>query len=496
MGLVQRQAIKNNLLSYLGLSIGVVSQLFIYHLDLDAKGFADGLIKLAGLIFPFMTLGVGAFLIRFVPYVKGGKPKARSQLFTLSMKLVTIGLLLLTAITFFFGDEILTLLVQRGWSSETLTYRWPLLILIISLTYAAILSGNLINFNRIAIPVVFNDLTLKIGLPLLILLHYQNLIAKDGLVAGLVIIHLLIVTGLLVYSHRMGALKTDFSPLVLESKSKKEMFTMSAYGMFGLLGSSLITNTDVVAINQILTNRETAIFGFSLFAVSVMKIPFRAINTIVLPDIASLWQKKDIEGLKRLYQDASAVLAVGGGLIYVGLIVCLPYFYPINSGTAKYAEGYTVAVFLGTALSFDLITSINSPLISYTDHFRWSFVFILFSGVLNIILNYYFLSYLEWGIEGAAIATMISLFVYNLLKVTFVYWKMKIQPFHSSLWNAIATYAVVGLVAWAIPETNIFWITGIIKGSIIVVGSYLVFRYTEAVPVVKRMFEKGLKSAF
>lgn len=495
MGVVQRQAIKNNILSYIGIAIGVISQVFIYNKDLDAKGFADGLIKLAALIYPFMTLGVGLLLIRYVPFVKGGERKAKSQLFTLSMKAVTAGLLALTVVVFFFGDFLEDFLVQRGYLLKGLMeYRWAVLALIVCMTYAAILTGNLINFNRIAIPVIFNNLFLKVGLPILIISHFWGWITLDGIVSGLVVIHLCIVVGLLFYSKSQDAIQPDFSPIELIGKDKREMAVMSAYAVFGLLGSSLITNTDVVMINAVLSNTETAVFGFGLFAASVMKAPFQAINTIVLPQISRLWNEKDFPALQSLYQDASAVLVVGGGLIYVGLIICLPYFYPLTEGTAKYATGYYATVFLGGAIVFDLITSINSSLISYSDYFRWSLVFVLFSGGLNLLLNRYFLKVLEWGIEGAALATMTSLLVYNILKLIFIYWKMKIHPFTASLWKSIAAYLAIGTIAWLIPGLGIFWVTGLVKGLTILGLSFLIFRYTNTVPVVKKAIAGGFKS--
>lgn len=497
MGVVQRQATKNNVLSYVGVFIGTVSQVFIYNKDLDAKGFADGLLRLVALIYPFMTLGVGLFLIRYVPFVKGGERKAKAQLFTLALKVVTVGLLALAIAFYFFGASFGSFLVQKGYVLSGLTeYRWELLALVVCMTYASVLTSNLINYNRIAAPVLFNNLFLKIGLPVLIMSHFWGWITMNGIVSGLLVIHVCIVVGLLIYSNRQDALRPDFSAIELLEKDKREMAVMSAYAVFGLLGSSLITNTDVVMINAVLSNDETAVFGFGLFAAGVMKIPFQAINTIVLPQISRLWKEKDTSALQSLYQETATVLIVGGGLIYVGLIICLPSFYPLTAGTAKYATGYYATVFLGGAIIFDLITSINSSLISYSDYFRWSLVFVLFSGGLNLLLNWYFLKNLEWGIEGAALATMTSLLTYNILKLFFVYWKMSIHPFSSAMWRSVVAYAGIGVIAWSIPELGWFWLTGIVKGSVIIGLSFLIFRYTNTAPVVRKAIMGGVKTLF
>ena len=53
---------------------------------------------------------------------------------------------------------------------------------------------------------------------------------------------------------------------------------------------------------------------------------------------------------------------------------------------------------------------------------------ILFSGlIINVILNFYLIP--DFGINGAAMATFISLIFWNILIIIYVYWKDKIKVF-------------------------------------------------------------------
>ena len=52
----------------------------------------------------------------------------------------------------------------------------------------------------------------------------------------------------------------------------------------------------------------------------------------------------------------------------------------------------------------------------------------LFLALLTISLNYYFIFNTHWGIVGVALATAISLSLYNLVKIIFNYIKFGIHP--------------------------------------------------------------------
>ena len=497
MGVVRRQTIKNNLLSYFGVAIGVVSQLYIYPLSLETKGLADGLIRFATLLYPFFTLGVGAVMVRFLPYMRAERSVATARLLTQALRIVSVAVLGLLVVGGFFGEPLINWVTAADYHLGMLeSHRWSVLLVTTCLVYAGVFTTNLINYRRIAVPVVFNNLLLKVSLPLLVLAVTYRFITLQQYLLGIIGTYLLIVGGLIIYSQAIGALKFDSGPLLLKGKTFSDMTSTAGYALFGLLGSSLVTNMDVVMVNTFLNNVETAIYSFCLFAAGVMAIPYAAVNTITAPTVAERWQSGDRAGLGRLYRDSSIALSAVGALVIAGLAVCLPYLYLITENMAQHAPGYWPTLIVAGAIFADQVTGINSTLINYTDYYRWHIVFVLLAGVLNFVLNYYFLVVLQAGITGAAAATMTSLVLYNLAKSVFVWLRIGIQPLSRDHISILVVFFLLGLAAFALPPLGSVWVELLIRGSLIAGGGFLVFRFTSASVFLQRALKEGLRSVF
>jgi len=120
-------------------------------------------------------------------------------------------------------------------------------------------------------------------------------------------------------------------------------------------------------------------------------------------------------------------------------------------------------VFLvGAAKLVDMGTSINNQIINFSKYYRFGFVAIILMAFFNVLANLMLIP--EYGIVGAALATLISLGLYNLLKMLFIQWRFKMHPF-------------------GIKTLQLLLITGAIYGnillrSILIGGSYVLIVYT------------------
>lgn len=497
MGIIQRQTFKNNILAYASVIIGAVASIWIYPDDLALKGYADALLKWALICVPFVALGTSTVSIRIFPYLRGEPKYVGGQLLLRSLTVVTIALSLLSFVNFFCGESIVAFFVARSYEVGKLeTSRWEIISLLAALVYASVLTAHLVNFKRIAIPVVFNNLLMKIGLPSLMLLVTYGYLSTSGFSSGLLILYWLGVLGLLIYAIVIGVFKLKWGEFNLEGKNMSEVYSLAAFSVFSSIGSVLATHLDTVAVNSLIGDTETGVYGFAVFCTMVIAIPYRAVNAIAAPIVSRTWKERDVPQLAFLYRESSSVLFAVGALIYSGTLVCLPFVYQVTEKTGQYAVGFTSVVLLGLGQLFDQVASINSVLIAYSDYFRWNVVFILFMGVLNVILNYYFIGTLELGISGAAAATAISLLLFNLVKGLFIYWKMNIHPFSSSALWTIAVMIPSLAIAHFLPLPEGVLLNILIRGGLIVVAFYLYFRYTNGVPAINRMLKDGVKSMF
>lgn len=498
MGVVARQTIKNNIIAYFGVGIGMVSQFFIYPLDLEFKGLLDVLIKYAQMLLPFLVLGMNGVMFKFLPYINNDREVAASQLFTRAVAIVSIGILCAALSNWLFLDLLILGLSTSSLSLANLgTYRWEILSMASAFSYATVITAHLTNFSRVAIPVVFNSLTLKIGLALIVLGVFTYGISHGVAILAMIMVTWVGVLGLILYAGYLKIFQFQWGRLNLKGASVREMYSLAAYGILGSVGSVLAVQLDTVMVNGFLGNQATGVYTFAVFAALVIAIPYKAINSITAPIVATALKDRDVKTIQRVYQQSSQVLFAAGGLVFTCTVVGLPYLYELTSRTGQYAIGYWATLFLGVGQLFDMLTSINAVILGQSKYYRWNLFFLLFMALFNVVFNVLFIVLLGWGLEGAAIATMLSLFLYNALKGFYLYAKMGVYPLSYSLLLTTLLLVTSGLISmwlplpWINPYANVLIRCGLV---LVIFLSYV--KFTDGVPPIREALKGGMKKLF
>mgnify|MGYP004637380825 CR=1 FL=1 len=131
-----------------------------------------------------------------------------------------------------------------------------------------------------------------------------------------------------------------------------------------------------------------------------------------------LGQKKNGEAAKGVVNGiiASTVVAILIGVISFVFLPQLLNIFGCTDALRDYATGYGYIIAIG--LPFMMIGTTLNSIIRADGNPKYAMVSMLAGAILNIILDPIFIFTLNWGIEGAAIATVISqilTFVINIL---------------------------------------------------------------------------------
>jgi O-antigen/teichoic acid export membrane protein len=350
----------------------------------------------------------------------------------------------------------------------------------------SILTTHLMNALDVAVPVIASSIIPKLGMVGLILLTVYAGLDRSGLAIGLVLVYGIAIAFLWGYVWRRGAGAISVRPLGLDREGYRQLYALGGFSILGSFGSVLATHIDTIFVNTYLGDVNTAVYSFAIFATTVIQLPGRAIQSITSPIVAQEWKDGNLTYLGQLYRDSAAVLLAVGSLIYTGALVCLPHVYLLTKRTEDLAISYYVFVFLGAGVLFDLMTSINANLIGNTDYFRWNVLFVLLLGGVNVGLNYLMVVGLDYGIAGAAVATALSLFVYNLVKTTFVYSRMRLHPFSLGMMATVVVIVVAYWIATLIPNTDSPVMDILTNGSAVVLIFATYFRFTPGVQPLRQ----------
>ena len=134
-----------------------------------------------------------------------------------------------------------------------------------------------------------------------------------------------------------------------------------------------------------------------------------------------------------------------------------------------YLDAYYVVIFLGLAKVVDMGTGVNAQIIATSTYWRFEMI----SGVILLVvmmpLSYFMTK--EMDIVGAGLANLISMIVYNGIRITFLWKKFRLFPFTiQSLYTVLLAAACYGICHFTF--INIHGLPGMFLRSILFILLY------------------------
>jgi O-antigen/teichoic acid export membrane protein len=474
MGIIIRQSIKQSVINYIGILLGAINLLFIYPKCLEKEdiGLINFLISTSLLVMPFAFLGTNQWTIRIFPRFQN-KEKDHHGFFFLLLLSVTVGLLLNFLIFYLFKQPILNYYQQKG---EKYIDFLPLVFpLIIFQVYALLLTDYTSNFQRIAFPAVFNELVVKIGQPLLAIAYFWSWISLKTMLYSIICLYGIVTIGLLGYLFSLGEWRWRPNFSFIDKTLGREMCYIAALGMATNIGVKMVGDLGVVMIGTLQSFGDTGIYAIAFFIAGVIDTPRRAITRIAAPIVSKAFHENNLLHINKLYKQTSVNQLIVGILLFLLIWLNIDSLYQIIPKGEIYQKGKYVVLLLGIAKIIDMGTSLNNEILGFSKYIIYAIALLLLSGFFNVWATWYFVQ--KIGIEGAAWATLLSILIFNVAKMAFIYYKFDMQPFSLAtlkiIGSAIATYMVVA----ALPSFENPFLSICFKGCLTVVlfGSAVVF---------------------
>lgn len=448
MGVVRRQGLKRTTVAYLGVVIGALSNLFVYPLNWEIYGLAQFILSSASLLIPFASFGVSRLTVRYYPDFKD-EGNNHNGLLPLLWFVAVTSFGVFSLLIYFLQDSMTSVLESLGMNS-TIFVQNEIAIIAISflMVLSAIASNHSSNFKLVVVPEIFTNLLFKITLPVLVLLTYAGSLGVGQFKTLLITTYVFSFFCLILYLHHIGqfGLKINFRFL-----SKERIKGMLNYGVFSALstvGYLISFRIDNVMVTSYLGVESTGMYSFFAYMSNTIIVPFLAITSIASPIIAQAYKDGDSDAINKLYKQSSEVLFTFGLLISLLIWISIDEILVLTGDSENLSPSKYVFLLLASSQIFNLLTSLNEPIISYSHHFRFNLYAQVVLAILNLTMNVFFIP--RMGLTGAALATAISIAFYNFLKSAFIYLKFKHQPFTVShifiLCSALLAYSITTLL--------------------------------------------------
>jgi len=275
----------------------------------------------------------------------------------------------------------------------------------------------------------------RLTIMLLLFSVYWQLISKDTFIYCLALAYFLQLLAIMIYAFNIKMPVFRF----VVPHNVKEIFGYSFFIIVSGGVAVMLVDFDKVMIPFYLKVSENALYSVAIFIATVIIVPSRAMTQIIYPITAKLMAENKHDELNDLYKKSAINLQVIGGLLMLGIFLNINQIYLLIPG--KYATGTLVVFLIGLSKFYDLILGNNNAIILNTKYYKTVLAFGFLLVFLMIGLNMLFIPL--YGIVGAALATLISVIVYNTIKLLFVVTKMDLYPFTK---NTLKSFAIIGSV--------------------------------------------------
>ncbi len=449
MGVVQRDSFRITVISYAGAVIGYLNKILLFtnFLETEQVGLANLLVSLSLIYAQFAALGSRNIVIRFFPFFND--PKNHHHGFLFGMIAISTGGFVLTSILLLIFREPF-LLLYRDSGPLLVEYAFYLIPLALANVYYNLFEGYLRSLYNNLLPSLAHEIILRLLITLSITLFATGIITFPAFVLLYVVANCMPAVLLIAYSAIKGVLlvKPVFSSLL-----RRLGKIMLVYGLFSLLtnlSTFLFVSIDGLMVAGMIDLGAAGIYTTMVFLTSIMLIPYRSMVKVAAPLVAQLWKNRSIGEMQSVSRKASAGSMVIGGGLYVLIWVNIDAIFQLMP--EAYSAGRYVFLILGMGKLFDMSAALTSTIIITSKKFRFDLLFTLSMVAVAITLNYFLIPF--FGKNGAALASMITLILFNILRVLFIRYHFGILPFRTKqIWIPI-TIAMIVLMTFIIPVTG------------------------------------------
>jgi len=444
-----KKIVKGSVIALIGLFLGKVLG-YIYVLIATRMGVKTfGLISLGIAVTSFLaaiaSFGLESGILRYVSFYKSRENLRKVKGIIYSSLLITIpASLIITTAVFIFSNDISLFFFK--------SQEFSLVLRIFSLTIPFFVLGNLfLCFTRAYQKVEYDIGTREVG-ERAARIFFTILFVSFGLnLFGASIAYLLSSIFLflmsLYFMNKLFPLKNDIKPVYLT----KELVYFSLPVYFSVFLTMILSRVDTLMIAYFKDIASVGLYNVASPTASlIVIIPF-SLLTIFLPIVTSLYAKNSMSHIRKLYTVLTKWVLMTAFPITLLLIFFSKQVIDIMFGK-EYLSASLALIILSIGNLLLVLGSPSSLILNMYKKTKIIFYSNFSLVVVDVILNYFFIPL--YGINGAALATAISISVLTLIIIFFAVKSIKINPFNKKslyiLFSGFISFIIIYLVNYQI----------------------------------------------
>ena len=434
MGIVFKQTSWNIVTITIAILIGGINTLYFYPEFLREQyyGLVVFLLATSNLLQPLMSFGAQHTIIKFFSSFKNVKEKDEFL-----SSIIFLPLFFILPVCFLvvqFHDLIAEFLSVNNPIIKS--YVWIIFLVSFATSYFEVFYA----LSRVQFKSIFGNILKeiypRIAVFILLFLVSIDILTKENFVWWLTVLYYIILIIIIIYSLFLYTPK--FSVKI--PNNFKEILSYSIYILLAGSAASFLIDIDKYMIPQKQAISQTAYYAVAVFIATVVEIPGRAMFQIINPLVAKALNEENFIELKNLYTLSSENLLIVCGLFFLLINLNIDSFYMLLNNQ-EYSNASLVVLIISSAKLIQMSFGCGPAILATSKFYKITLPFSIAMAVSVYFLNDYLIDL--YGINGAAISTFIVLLIFTVLKIIYIRYKVKLQPFN---FNSIKIFTSILLI--------------------------------------------------
>ena len=467
MGIVFKQTSWNIVTITVAILIGGINTLYFYPEFLREQyyGLVVFLLATSNLLQPLMSFGAQHTIIKFFSSFKNVKEKDEFL-----SSIIFLPLFFILPVCFLvvqFHDLIAEFISVKNPIIKS--YVWVIFLVSFATSYFEVFYA----WSRVQFKSIFGNILKeiypRIAVFILLFLVSIDILTKENFVWWLTGLYYIRLAIMILYSLFLYTPK--FSVKI--PNNFKEILSYSIYILLAGSAASFLIDIDKYMIPQKQAISQTAYYAVAVFIATVVEIPGRAMFQIINPLVAKALNEENFIELKNLYSQSSENLLIVCGLFFLLINLNIDSFYMLLNNQ-EYSNASLVVLIISSAKLIQMSFGCGPAILATSKFYKITLPFSIAMAVSVYFLNDYLIDL--YGINGAAISTFIVLLIFTVLKIIYIRYKVKLQPFN---FNSIKVFTSILLIYFFNSYINLEFspLIEIIIRSVIILITYLLIIY-------------------
>ena len=188
------------------------------------------------------------------------------------------------------------------------------------------------------------------------------------------------------------------------------------------------------------------VFTIATNMAALVEMPYRSLGAISRPHISDAMAKQDIKQADTLCKSVALHQFIAGTFVFFLIWINIDFIFDLLPNGDIYRLGKWAVLILSLSRLVYSTLGIVSTALSYSKYYYYSLIFTILLAAMSIALNEWWVP--KWDINGGALANLVSYFIYFILLLAFIKWKIGVMPLSRKLLPVVAVILVLFAFNW------------------------------------------------